>query len=49
MSLSCKDPCATLPDTFRRVAHFGMQMKREADRGVFYEAKRRVFISDGLA
>ena len=29
---SSKDPCATLPDTFRRVAHFGMQLKREDGR-----------------
>jgi hypothetical protein len=29
---SSKDPCATLPDTFRRVAHFGMPMKREDGR-----------------
>jgi hypothetical protein len=29
---SSKDPCATLSDTFRREAHFGMPMKREADR-----------------
>jgi hypothetical protein len=28
---SSKDPCATLPDTFRRVA-FGMPMKREDGR-----------------
>jgi hypothetical protein len=29
---SSKDPCATLPDTFRRVAHFAMPMKREDGR-----------------
>jgi hypothetical protein len=27
-----KDPYATLPDTFRRMAHFGMPMKREDGR-----------------
>ncbi len=27
-----KDPCATLPDTFRRMAHFGMPMKRDDGR-----------------
>lgn len=90
---SSEDPCSTLPDTFRRVAHvaqiaekaafsgvsadsalpspavyegperilrtcvssmecskkFGVQMHREARRRRFHEAKRRVFISDGLA
>jgi hypothetical protein len=29
---SSKDPCATLPDAFHGVAHFGMQMKREDGR-----------------
>jgi hypothetical protein len=29
---SSEDPCATLPDTFRRVAHFAMPMKREDGR-----------------
>jgi hypothetical protein len=87
------DPCESLPDTFRRVAHvakiaekeafsgissdgdrdiapayagperilrtcvasmadsddFGVQMSREAERRHFHEARRRVFIGDGLA
>jgi hypothetical protein len=86
------DPCATLPNTFRHVAHvakiaekvafpqvsqetsepsspvyegpkrvlrtcvssmaksddFGKQMQREAQRRRFYEARRQVFIGDGL-
>jgi hypothetical protein len=29
---SSEDPCATLPDTFHGVAHFGMPMKREDGR-----------------
>jgi hypothetical protein len=88
-AVSDQDPCESLPETFRRVAHvakiaekaafsvdcvaeprppyegpervlrtcvssmkrsrqFGPRMRREARRRRFFEARRRVFVGDGL-